>query len=308
MKSLELSAAVPQRSSIRKQSGPPVRRLLWPSIIVVALVTQIPFLVTIYFSFLDWNLMRPDKGTKFVWFANFKAIITAPEFITVLLNTFILTVCALLICLVFGMILALLMNRDFLGKGVVRTVFIAPFFVMPAVSGIVWKTAILNPTFGITAYFSGLMGQGAVDWLGAYPLQTIIALVSWQWVPFFMLIILAGLQSVPKDAVEAGMIDGASVTQRFIYVVLPHLLRYIEVAMLLGLLFIMQAFGEIYVTTSGGPGYASTNLPFYVYRVGFKGWDIGGASAIGVIIVVITLFILNYLFKFLRRTFRGELS
>ena len=252
--------------------------------------------------------MRPDKGSKFVWFANFKAILTGGEFYVVLLNTFILTVLSLLICLVLGTGLALLMNRDFAGKGFIRTTFIAPFFVMPAVSGIIWKTAILNPTFGISAYLAGVLGQQPVDWLGTYPLQTIVALVSWQWIPFFMLIILAGLQSVPKDAIEAGMIDGASVFQRFMYVVIPHLLRYIEVAVLLGLLFIMQTFGEIYVTTSGGPGVASTNLPFYVYRIGFKGWDVGGASAVGVLIVIITLFVLNYLFKFLRRTFRGELS
>lgn len=308
MKSIELNSASKFQSSSRKASASPIKRLLWPSIILVALVTQIPFIMTIYYSFLDWNLMRPDKGAKFVWFANFKAIFTGAEFYTVLGNTFILTACTLMLCLVCGLGLALLMNRDFLGKGLLRTIFVAPFFVMPAVAGIVWKTAILNPNFGITAYFAGLMGQDAVDFLGSYPLQTIIALVSWQWIPFFMLIILAGLQSVPKDAMEAGMIDGASIFQRFIYVVLPHLLRYIEVAMLLGLLFIMQTFGEIYVTTSGGPGYSSTNLPFYVYRVGFKGWDIGGASAIGVVIVIITLLLLNYLFKFLRRTFRGELS
>jgi sorbitol/mannitol transport system permease protein len=289
-------------------SAPPVKLLLWPSLIFVALITQIPFIVTIFYSLQDWNLMRPDKGVRFVGISNFVEIITDAAFWEVLKNTAILTACSLCLCLVIGMSLALLMNRNFFAKGIVRTMFISPFFVMPAVSGIIWKTMLLNPSFGFSAYVAGLFGGNSIDWLGQYPLETIICIVTWQWMPFFMLVLLAGLQSVSPDLMEASMLDGATKPQQLFYVTIPHLLRYIEVATLLGLIFIMQTFGEIYVSTSGGPGYASTNLPFYVYRIGFQGWDIGRASALGVIIVILTTILMTFLFRFLRRTFGGELS
>jgi sorbitol/mannitol transport system permease protein len=312
MKTIEV--ARPLRTSVNRSprkknySAPPTKRLLWPSLIFVGLVTQVPFLVTLYYSFHDWNLMRPDKGISFSGFTNFIKIIRDPAFGQVLKNTFVLTVVSLLLCLVCGMGLALLMNRNFLGKGILRTLLVSPFFIMPAVSGIVWKTMILNPSFGFSSYFTSLLGIQAKDWLGTYPLETIILMVTWQWTPFFMLVLLAGLQSVPEELLEASLLDGATRIHQFFHVIIPHLLRYIEVTALLGLIFIMQTFGEIYVSTSGGPGYASTNLPFYVFRIGFQGWDIGGASAIGVIIVIITTILMTFLFKFLRRTFGGELS
>jgi sorbitol/mannitol transport system permease protein len=292
----------------KKLSAPPVKRLLWPGIIFVALITQIPFLVTIYYSLHDWNLMRPDRGRTFAGLSNYSKIFLDGAFYEVLLNTFLLTVGSLVICLVMGLIFALLMNRDFFAKGIVRTMLVSPFFVMPAVSGIIWKTLLLNPSFGFTGYFASMFHSSPIDWLAIYPLTTIMMMISWQWIPFFMLILLAGLQSVPDDIIEAAHLDGANRIQRFFSVVFPHLLRYFEITILLGLIFIMQTFGEIYVTTAGGPGYASTNLPFFVYRIGFQGWDVGSASAIGVIIVLITIILMTVLFRFLRRTFKGELS
>ncbi|NEN82478.1 carbohydrate ABC transporter permease [Paenibacillus elgii] len=282
--------------------------LLWPGIAFVALITQIPFLVTLYLSVHQWNLMRPDQGITFAGLSNFVAILGEAAFWEVLKNTFLLTILCLALCLVGGMGLALLLNRDFFGKGIIRTLFVSPFFIMPAVSGIVWKTVILNPNFGFSAYLSAKLGLPPVDWLGQYPLETIIFVVAWQWIPFFMLVLLAGLQSVSPDLMEASVLDGANRIQQFFHVTIPHLLRYIEVALLLGLIFIMGTFGEIYVTTAGGPGYASTNLPFYLYRIGFQGWDIGGASAVGVMIVILMTVFMTVLFKFMRRTFGGELS
>lgn len=284
------------------------RGLLWPSIIFLALITQIPFLVTIYLSLHNWNLMRPDMGITFSGISNFVDIVKRPEFWEVLKNTFLFTVFCLGMCLVSGMALALLLNRDFLGKGIIRTMFVSPFFIMPAVSGIVWKTVLLNPNFGFMAYLSSKLGVSPTDWLGQWPLTTIVFVVAWEWIPFFMLVLLAGLQSVSPDLMEASLLDGATKMQQFFHVTIPHLLRYIEVALLLGLIFIMQTFGEIYVTTSGGPGYASTNLSFYLYRLGFQGWDVGGASAVGVIMVVLTTIFMTILFKFMRRTFGGGLS
>ncbi len=300
--------AAAENQGFAKPKKPPAKRLLLPAIVYVAVVTQIPFLITIYLSLQKWNLMRPDQGIAFSGLHNFAAVLSQSYFYKVVWNTTQMTVLSLLICLVLGMVLALLLNRPFIGRGFVRTLIISPFFVMPAVSGIIWKTMFFNPNFGFSAYISRLFGQTPVDWLGQHPLLMIVLMISWQWMPFFMLVLLAGLQSVQHELLEASHLDGATKLQQFHYVIFPHLLRYIEVAMLLGLIFILQAFGEIYVSTSGGPGYASTNLTFLVFRTGFQGWDVGGASAVGVLIVILTLILMTFLFKFLRRVFGGELS
>ncbi len=289
-------------------SKPPIKRLLTPAIIFVAVVTQIPFLVTIFFSLRNWNLMRPDLGSTFAGLSNFWKLLTSASTWMVFQNTVLLTVGALACCLIFGMAFALLLNRDFIGKGLVRTLLIAPFFIMPTVTGIIWKNMILDPSFGFLAYLSQVVGSQPVEWLTHHPLITIMTMIAWQWTPFFLLVLLAGLQSVPADTLEASLIDGAGKGQQFLHVTLPHLMRFIEVSVLLGTIFILQEFGLIYVTTSGGPGYASTNLTFLVYRTGFQGWDIGGASAVGVVIVILTVIMMTLLFKFLRKTFKGELS
>lgn len=296
------------KSPKKKLNGPPIKRLLLPSVIFVAVITQVPFLITIYYSLHEWNIMRPDLGITFAGFKNFASVLSQPAFYEVLKNTFLLTLSILAVSFIFGFAFALLMNRNFFGKGLVRTMLVSPFFVMPTVSAIIWKTMMLNPNFGYSAYFANVFGSETVDWLAARPLFAIILIVSWQWVPFFMLILLAGLQSLPNELMEASQLDGANKLQQFMNVTIPHLTRYFEVVLLLGLMFILQVFGEIYVTTSGGPGFASTNLSFFVYRLGFQSWNVGEATAVGVITVILTIIMMMALIKVLKRTFKGELS
>lgn len=292
----------------KKKTGPPVKRLIWPGAIFVALMTQIPLIVTIYYSLQEWNILRPEKGINFVGLSNFVDVITSADSLNVLLNTFILTMSSMILCLILGMTFALLLNRPFFAKGLVRTMIVSPFFVMPAVAGIVWKTMVFNPSFGFTNYFANILGDQPVEWLSNYPLIAIIMIITWQWSPFFMLVLLAGLQSLPDDQLEASQLDGASKIQQFFYVVVPHLLGYLEVVTMLGLIFILQIFGQIYVTTSGGPGYASTNMNFLTYRRAFQNWDIGQASAVGIIAVIITIIVMLLLFTVLRRRFKEELT
>lgn len=292
----------------RTKTGPPVKRLIWPGIVFVAFMTQIPFLLTIYLSFQKWNLLRPDLGMVFNGLSNFVSIVTKGSFLLVLRNTLFLTMGSLILCLIFGVAFALLLNRRFFARGLVRTLFISPFFVMPTVAGIVWKTMVLNPSFGLNSWLADVFGQQAVGWLSQHPLLSIMMIVVWQWAPFFMLVLLAGLQSLPDDQLEAAEIDGASPMQKLINVVLPHLMRYFEIVIMLGIMFILQIFGQIYVTTTGGPGYASTNLTFLTFREGFQNWEVGQASAVGVVAVIFTIFIMLILFFVLRRRFKEELS
>jgi len=274
----------------------------------VAIMTQIPFIVTIYYSLQNWNILRPALGRHFVGLSNFLTVFTSSDFLGVLLNTFILTITSMILCLILGLSFALLMNRNFFAKGLVRTMFVSPFFIMPAVAGIVWKTLVYNPSFGMTSYMAHVFGTQPVEWLSGHPLTAIIIIVTWQWSPFFMLVLLAGLQSLPSDQLEASELDGASKWQQLYYVILPHLMRYFEVVTMLGLIFILQIFGQIYVTTSGGPGYASTNMNFLTYRRAFQDWNIGLASSVGVIAVILKIIVMMLLFTVLRRRFKEELS
>jgi sorbitol/mannitol transport system permease protein len=179
---------------------------------------------------------------------------------------------------------------------------------MPAVSGVLWKNMIFNPMFGLLAWTLKAVGLPAVDLAANHPLWLVIFIVTWEWTPFFMLVLLAGLQSVPDEIMESSNLDGANRIQQFFYLIIPHLMRYIEVAVFLGLVFILSTFGEIYVATQGGPGYASTNLTFYVYRQQIQGSQYGLASAIAVIIVILTVAVMTFLFRQLRKSFKGGLA
>lgn len=282
------------------------RILLTPAVCVVALITQVPFLLTVYYSLHSWNLLRPELGRRFVGLTNYAEILKAGDFWVVLGNTLLLTLGVLLLSMLLGLGLAMLLNRPFPGRALVRTLLITPFFVMPVVTGIVWKNMLLHPVYGLVTYLAGKLHLPAADLLTDRPLLAIALMLTWEWVPFFMLILLAGLQGVAPELVEACRLDGAGEWGVFRHVVLPHLGRFVTVAFLLGFIFLFHVFGEIYVTTSGGPGFASTNLPFMVYRVGFSGWNIGEASAIGVFIVIITTVIATYFNKLLSRTLGGE--
>ena len=291
---------MPQEMAQKKPSHR-VNLLVLPALIVVLIITQIPFVLTLGLSFLKWIVVRPDLGIRYIGFDNYLKIFMDNTFYTVILNTFIITVSSILFCTVLGIMLSLLLDRKIPGINIVRTLMIAPFFVMDAVAGIIWKTLMLHPSFGVNLYIANLLHIRPVDFLGAFSMLTVIILIVWQWTPFFILIILAGLQSIPEEIIESSKIDGANGFQTLIHIKLPSISNHIEVAVMLGVIFILKVFGVIYVTTSGGPGFTSTNLPYYVYKVGFFGWDIGKAAAIATVMVVLTLFLLLGPFRFMRR-------
>lgn len=279
----------------------PARWLALPGIVIVALVTQIPFLATIVLSFVRWIVIRPDQGIGFNGIQNYIQIFQTKDTYAVIGTTVIMLVSSLILCTILGIGLALLLNRDFPGVNMVRTLIILPFFVMDAVSGIIWKTLMLNPSFGFNFYISNWLGITPIDFFGGQSLITIILLIVWQWTPFFFLIILAGFQSISSDLVESAKVDGASAWKRLIAIELPSIMNHLQVAVMLGLIFILKVFGIIYVTTTGGPGVSSANLPFYAYRVAFNGWNVGNSAVLAVLSVAITLFIITMFFKFMRR-------
>lgn len=285
-------------TSRRKPNSSPW--LLRPAIIYLIIVTQIPFLMTLYYSTLNWNLLRP-KRTTFVGLENYITPFSNPDFLTILVNTFVLSASVVVLTLVLGMGLAILLNRSFPGRNVVRTLLVTPFLIMPTVTAIQWKNMLLNPTFGLISSTLALFGIRGLDPLAQQAMLSIILIVSWEWTPFMMLILLAGLQSLPREPIEAAQMDGAGPFDLFRYIVLPYMMRYIEIAVLLEVLFVLSIFGEIFVVTSGGPGIATTTLTYDIYKEAFLRWNIGRASALGVYAVIIANIVVTLFLRVLRR-------
>jgi sorbitol/mannitol transport system permease protein len=275
--------------------------ITYPAIIVVAFITQIPFVITILFSFLRWNVKRPDLEVVFSGLSNYKWLFTNPDFYHVLLNTSVIIITALVFCTVLAILLGLLFCRHFAGVHIFRTMIVLPYFVMDSVVGIVWKTLILSPSFGFNYYISRVLGIAPLDFLGRYSLITVIMLIVWQWTPFFFMIILAGLQNIPEEVLESAHMDGAAGLKMLLQVKIPLIRGHINVAMTLGLINLLKVFGLVYVTTQGGPGVASSNLPYHVYRTIFFDWNVGRAAAVAVITVALTILIIQTFFSHIRK-------
>ena len=283
-----------------------LRRLpLLPALVYVFLITQVPFLLTIYYSFFNWNLLRPGSF-NFAGLQNYAAVVTDPSVRTAIVNTIVLTVGAVVISMVLGVMIALLLHQDVFGRGILRTLMVGPFLVMATASALVWKDTLLNPLFGLVDYVLSPIGLGHVDWVNQFPMATIVTIEVWRWTPFMMLIVLAGLQSQNLETLEAARVDGAGAVASFRHITLPFIRPFLELGALLGSLFIVQTFDSIFMTTQGGPGEATTNLPFLLYLVAFQGFDIGKASAIGVVAVILTMIVATFALRTLFTIFHVE--
>lgn len=282
------------------------RAPLVPALVFTVCVTQIPFLLTLWYSFQRYNLNYPRLPRQFPTLYNYRLIFKDPVFRTAAWNTVILTVVPVLLSIVFGIAIAVLLNRKVFGRGFLRTLIISPFLVMSTAAALVWKFSILDTTFGILNWFVGLFGMKPEDWIGVHPQMTIIAFLTWQWTPFMVLLVLAGLQSQGDDVLEAARVDGAHAWQIFRSLTLPHLRPYIELGVLLGSIYIVQAFDSIYIITQGGPSTDSTNLPYYIYEVAFQAYDIGRASAMSVVVVVATIIIATAALRMISSLFSDE--
>ncbi|WP_245635889.1 carbohydrate ABC transporter permease [Herbiconiux solani] len=259
--------------------------------IVVLIVTQLPFLITVYYSLTDWNLTTSSDGPVFVGFANYVEIFSEPEFLQAAGNTVVMTVGAVVVSFLLGLGLALLVNREFFGRGIARTLLITPFLVLPAATALLWKTSMFSASYGIINWVLSPLGLGPIDWLGQFPMLSVITILSWQWTPFFMLILLAGLQSEDPSIIEAASVDGAGPFQRFRHLTVPHLRPYSELGIVLGTIYILQTFDAVYLAA---PGSATTNLPYYLYQRAFRGLEIGQASAMAVVVLIVTLIIASF--------------
>ena len=271
------------------------RFLIAPSIILLLVWMIVPLAMTLWFSMLNYNLLSSDKS--FIGLGNFRYFLGAPAFFASLLNTLLLVGSVLAITAVFGVLIALLMDQVFIGRRIVRLMMIAPFFIMPTVSALIWKNLIMHPVSGFLAWLWRLFGATPVDWFTDYPMLSIILIVSWQWLPFAVLILLTALQSMDEEQQEAAMMDGAGPLNRFFYLTLPHLARPLTIVVLIETIFLLTVFVEIYVTTGGGPGLQTTNLAFLIYSQALLQYDVGSASAGGLVAVVLANIVAFFLVR-----------
>ncbi|WP_049623223.1 carbohydrate ABC transporter permease [Frateuria defendens] len=287
----------------RARSGPPTRRLMAPATLFLLAWMIVPLAMTLYYSVRHYNLMMPELR-NFVGATNYKLLLTDPTFWHSLVNTLVLVMACLAITVALGLGLALLFNRTFPGRGVARTLAISPFFVMPVVTGLIWKNMLFHPVYGLLAWLARELGLAPFDWLAQQPMLSIVIMIAWEWTPFALLILLTGLQSLPEDQIEAARLDGAGRWQEFRHIVVPHLGQVLYVVVMLESIFFLTSFAEIYATTSGGPGTATTNLPYYIYQNAFFQYDIGLSSAAAVGAVVLA----NVFSFFLIRFVAGNLN
>ncbi len=274
-----------------------------PAVTVLLVWSVVPLLMTLWFSFRRYNLMEPGR-TGFDGLGNYRYLLSDPGLGMAIWNTVLLLGSVLAITIGVGTLLAVLFDQEFFGRGVARVLVLAPFFVMPTVSALLWKNMMLHPDNGLFAFLMRSVGLRPIDWFAVAPLASIILIVSWQWLPFAVLTLLTAVQSLDAERKEAARMDGAGPIAMFRYIVWPHLGRAVAATIMIETIFLLGIFAEIYVTTSGGPGFASTDLSFLIYRYVLMEYDIGGAAVAGIIAIVLA----NILAIFLMRSFARNLD
>ena len=284
----------------RSKRGIDTRPLVWPSIAALLVWMIVPLALTLYFSFRNYNLTDPSVQ-GWAGLSNYTYLLTDDSFIASIINTVLLVGGVLIATVVFGTLFAVLFDQEFYGQGLSRLFVIAPFFVMPTVAALVWKNLLMDPVNGLFAYMARSVGLEPITWFTNAPLFSIGLIVAWQWVPFATLILLTAMQSLDREQLEAARMDGAKAISRFRHIIVPHLARPITVVVMIETIFLLGIFAEILVTTSGGPGDASTNLVYLVYKTALLQFDIGGGSAGGIVAVVLANIVAIFLVRTVAR-------
>ena len=287
----------------RRGSSTEMLPLIAPAVGLLLIWMIVPLAMTLWFSFRRYNLLNPMLH-GWAGGANYRYLFQDPTLYSALLVTVIMVCAVLVITIALGAIFAALFANDFPGQSVARVLMISPFFVMPTVSALIWKNLLMNPVNGLISYLLRAVGLRAVDWFGQFPLSSVIAIVSWEWLPFAFLILFTSIQSLDESTLEAARLDGAGSIAIFQHIQIPHMGRAISIVVMMETIFLLGVFAEIYVTTAGGPGVATTNLAFLIYQRALLAFNVGSASAAGVIAIVLA----NIMAAFLIRTVARRLD
>ena len=270
--------------------------ILTPTIAVLLLWIVIPLSLTIYYSFQNYNMLD-GSPTGFTGWMNYEFFIFDEAFYDAILNTFLIVLSLLLITVFFGFLFASLLNSDIFLSNFIKLLYISPFLIIPSVSALLWKNLMMDPINGFGTFLLNILNFEGIDFLNEYPLGSIITMLSWTWVPFSTLLILTSLKSIDKTIIESAKIDGANHFQISLFIILPNILRSINIIILIETIFFLAVFAEISIATNGGPGTETTNLPFLIFQKGLQNFDVGESSAGGLIAVVLANFVAIFLIK-----------
>lgn len=276
------------------------RSLILPAILFAVVLTQIPFLVTIGFSTIRWNLLYP-KDKAFVGLDNYVSVLSSGDLWPSIKATVLITAFSVVGSLVLGMTFALLLDRSFPGRAIARTLMITPFLLMPAAAALIWKYSMFDTNIGIVNWVLRTAGVDEIAWSTNHPMITVVIVLTWQFTPFMMLILLAGLQGQSKEVLEAAVMDGAGAWRIFTWITLPYLRMYVEIAVLLGTIIIIQVFDPIAILTKGTGG--TKTLSYLLYERAFIGLNVGEAAAYGVVTVILTIIVASVALRTLFRVF-----
>lgn len=276
-----------------------------PAAFLLALVYLGPMLFALKASFSGWVMTIPGSADIDVGWENYTDIATNREFWTAVRVTITYALLSITFGLTLGTIFALLLDADFHAQSFFRSVMIIPMVMTPSVIGIFWKLLYEEDTGVFNAILTTL-GLAKASWLGLdMALPSIVIMDVWQTTPFYMLVILAGLQSIDRNVVDAARVDGASALQLFRYITLPHLVPYMLIATSFRAIAAMGDFDKIWLLTGGGPGDRTTTITIFAYKIGFSAFDIGRTTAVATIFVIIVLVVSSPL---LWRLFRSAME
>ncbi|WP_136636696.1 carbohydrate ABC transporter permease [Pseudooceanicola onchidii] len=270
------------------------RVMMAPAVILLLGWMLVPLTMTLYFSFKKY---LPLRGGDLGWvgFENYVRFVSSSSFWPAIWTTLIIVGGVLAITVVLGILLAILLDQPMWGQGIVRILVIAPFFVMPTVSGLVWKNMFMDANNGFLAHLWRAFGAEPVQWLSQASLPSIVMIVSWQWLPFATLILLTAIQSLDSEQIEAAEMDGARKFSRFRFIVLPHLARAITVVVLIQTIFLLGIFAEIFVTTGGA--FGTKTLTYLIFQRVLESQNVGLGSAGGVYAIILANIIAVFLMR-----------
>ncbi|WP_299951915.1 carbohydrate ABC transporter permease [uncultured Ruegeria sp.] len=270
------------------------RLMMAPAVVLLLGWMLVPLTMTLYFSFKKY---LPLRGGDLGWvgFDNYVRFVSSSSFWPAVQATLVIVGGVLAITVVLGILLAMLLDQPMWGQGVVRILVIAPFFVMPTVSALVWKNMFMDPINGLLAHLWRFFGAEPVSWLSEASMTSIVMIVSWQWLPFATLILLTAIQSLDSEQLEAAEMDGAPPLKRFYHIILPHLGRAITIVILIQTIFLLSIFAEIFVTTGGA--FGTRTLTYLIFQRVLEGQNVGLGSAGGVYAIILANIVAIFLMR-----------
>ncbi|CAD0184661.1 Trehalose transport system permease protein SugA [Ruegeria sp. THAF57] len=270
------------------------RLMMAPAVVLLLGWMLVPLTMTLYFSFKKY---LPLRGGDLGWVGidNYVRFVSSSSFWPAVQATLVIVGGVLIITVILGILLAMLLDQPMWGQGIVRILVIAPFFVMPTVSALVWKNMFMDPVNGLLAHLWGFFGAEPISWLSEASMTSIIIIVSWQWLPFATLILLTAIQSLDSEQLEAAEMDGAPVLKRFYHIILPHLSRAITIVILIQTIFLLSIFAEIFVTTGGA--FGTRTLTYLIFQRVLESQNVGLGSAGGVYAIILANIVAIFLMR-----------